>query len=444
MLIKTISKKAFTSTFVFLIVLIVFSLGADFCFLGRNTIDKEGMKGWGGGRPDFRVYWSSSRDLYRQSIAPVKSPARREILKKKRPVYDKKKAFYHFRYSPLIALAFVPIGRMNYPSKALLLWLALVNIAYLSAVFILFSRLFRDFDITDIERSIIRWVVFLGTARYYLMILGQGQIDTLIALFLVLFLLAYLDGREILCGIILAFILQMKLLFFPALVYFMIRGKFRIIVSTLISFVIFLFLPAFILGFKETVALLKDWGEILSVSVTSQLMNFKNQSIAYGVSVLLFKNSYIKDNIEPKNLVYPLSVFFMTVSYVLLAWLRKHIRNLNEIRNRYVEVAALIVISVLFAPTSWEAYFINLIVPLGVTMLFIFKTRNKTLPYTVLGVYFFLSCAIGTDITKYIPVVRSLRFINISIGTVFLAIAMIYSYVSLEERGIEEEENEKN
>jgi len=43
--------------------------------------------------------------------------------------------------------------------------------------------------------------------------------------------------------------------------------------------------------------------------------------------------------------------------------------------------------------------------------------------------YFILSCAIGTDLTKYIPGVNSFRFINISLGTIFLLFAMIYSYI---------------
>jgi len=421
-------RKAFTNLYVFLIAFAIISLSADICFLGRNTSGEPGMEGWEG-MPDFKVFWVSARNLdYRMSPA-AQDPSVKSTLQRKYPVYDKNERFYHFRYSPFMALALIPIGRITYPAMALFLWSIFCNIIFLSAVLLLTRRLSRDFNAPDTHRYIILWGAFLATARYYLMILGQGQTDALVAFLFVVFLLAYLDKKEILCGVILALILQMKLLFLPLLLYFLVRGRIKLLTSTIVSFFALLFLPACFIGLSETMALLKNWMDILSMTVTSQLLNLKNQSIAYGISVLLLKNSYIKENVRPEYLIYPLSGLFTLFSYMAILWFRRSARNTNEIKHDYIEISMLLIVSLLFAPTSWEAYYVNLIIPLAITILFTLRSRKRGLLCAAMGMYFILSCAIGTDLTKYIPGVNSFRFINISLGTIFLLFAMIYSYI---------------
>ncbi|MFH1877809.1 MAG: glycosyltransferase family 87 protein [Candidatus Omnitrophota bacterium] len=422
-------KRVFSGAFLFLTAVIFISLAADLCFLSRNTAWKQGIDGWEG-MPDFKVYWACSRNFAERSVFLAGKDERRE--KKGRfeyaPVYDKNEEFYHFRYSPLAALVMVPFAKIDYPAVSLLLWSLSVNIAFICALFILTRRLSRDFGVTETRKYVIMWVTFLGTARYYLMIIGQGQTDAFVTLFFVLFLMAYLDGRHILCGFLIAVILQVKLLFLPMLVYFIFRGKFRIVISGAVFFLLFLFLPSCVIGIRENIVLLGEWKDILKISVTSQLMNFKNQSVAYGISVLLLKNGWIRGHLTPEKLIYPLSAFFTLLSYGALILYGKISSRSRQPGYGYVEVSFLLIMCLLFAPTSWEAYYSALIIPAAFTVLLILKNPGHVFPYAAAAFYFFFSCAIGTDITKYIPGVNSARFINISLGTVFLAAAMASAY----------------
>ncbi|GAF89246.1 unnamed protein product, partial [marine sediment metagenome] len=103
----------------------------------------------------------------------------------------------------------------------------------------------------------------------YLMNLSLGQTDVVITLLFVLFLIAYAGNKEILCGVLLALILQFKLSFLPILLYFLFTGRITLIVSTGIGFALFLFIPSYMIGFEKNLLLLKDWVDILGFSVPS-------------------------------------------------------------------------------------------------------------------------------------------------------------------------------
>jgi len=258
------------------------------------------------------------------------------------------------------------------------------------------------------------------------MIIGQGQTDAFVALLLVLFLISYSKNKEILCGIILAFILQIKLFFLPCLFYFLLRGKIKLIFSTVVSFVVLLFMPILIIGPERTITLVKTWLDMLGVSVPSQLVNFKNQSISYGIFSVLSKIT----NVSAKPTICAISTSFTIIAYTGLFILRKKLEKLGANIQNYYDVSVVILISILLSPISWEAYYICLIIPIGLTLYLVLQQDKKKLMFSCLSVYFVLSCMVGTDLTKFIPGVNSFRFINISLGTLALAYVLFYSLFS--------------
>ena len=322
----------------------------------------------------------------------------------------------------------IPFGKIPYP-KAALFWWSLLSTLALLAAFLLIRRLIsRDFILSDTKRSIVLWGTSLATLRYYLMILGQGQTDAIIAFFWVLFLVAYLKNNEIACGIVIALILQIKPFFLPVLLYFLLRGKIKLIISAVVAFAGFLLLPCLAIGWDATITLLGEWKGILSMSIPSQLFNFKNQSISSVTGSIFLKNNAIKEIITPQNLIYSISALMTLCAYAMVIWISKISRVKNEKKYKYFEVSALIMASLVFSPIAWEAYFVNLLVPLAFTALLVLQSKKRNILYAALAVYFVLSCVVGTDITKFIPGVNSFHFINISLGTISLALAMIYSY----------------
>lgn len=400
----------------FLTVFILTSAVADVYYSRRVQQKEPGFEGWIC-YCDFLVFWIAGHNLNYHLLYS-------DISEGQYPVYNKNEKFYYFRYSPFAAFLMIPFGRMMHPAPALIIWQIILNILFLSSLLLIGKELY----LTRLKSILIISGTFLITLRFYLLNIFHGQTDILMVFLFVLFLMAYVRNKEFFCGIILGFILQFKLSFLPVLVYFLFIGKKRILLSTIISFVALVFVPASALGFKKILLLLWDWGEILNLSISSQLLNYKNQSLVYTIGCFFADNSDI--NIE--RLFYVLSTGLTLLAYAFLLRFRKLLTlpATDEKTFKYLEISLLILISLVFSPTTWEAHYINLTIPLSIVIFFTIQTsikKRKNL-YAALGAFIFFGCIFGTDLTAFIPGLNSLRFQNIAVGTVFLAFALIRSY----------------
>ncbi|MDD5634099.1 MAG: glycosyltransferase 87 family protein, partial [Candidatus Omnitrophica bacterium] len=313
------------------------------------------------------------------------------------------------------------------PHTALFVWSALIIFVFLFTLLLFVRHMQKTFGLNNTQKCVILWVAFFGTLRYFLTIVGQGQTDAFAALLLVLFFLNYLKKRYLLCGILFAVLLQFKLFFLPLLVYFFMKKEFKLILSSVLAALFLALSPAIILGLPKTLFLTKSWFEILNMSVPSQLLNFKNQSIPYGLFILLSKISIIKNISCAQSVIYVTSTALSLLSYIgiFLAMGRDQKSN-KEIP--YLEFSLLLIASLIFSPISWEAYYVSLIIPLGITVWFILNAQSKKLLWTLVAFYFLLVWSIGTDFTKVFVFLKNTRFINISIGTVFLVAAMLLAF----------------
>ena len=414
-------SKLFSSVLPFLIAFAALSVTIDVYYLSRNTCAEPGMDGWTG-LSDFKVYWVAGRNMEKRL-----APGADEDLNGRYPVYDRNEKFFHFRYAPLAAILFVPFGKFDHPAAALLLWSLLSNLFFLAALVLLARRVQLDFKINDTAKNVILWGAAVGTLKYYFMDVAQGQTNTLVALLFVLFLISYIKDRDIACGAVFAAILQMKLMFLPMLLYFLLRRRFKLILSTAVTFAALLALPACWLGAHGALEMTKEWTGILTMSVPSQLLDYKNQSFVYAIVVQLFKIPAVQGAFSAGQLVYPMSAFFTLLVYAAALWIRRSTKRVGEARLKYIEISMLIFAALFFSPLSWGAYYLMLIIPLSITILFTMKSARKAPLYFALGAYFFLTSMYGTDITDWIPVVNTWHFIHLSLGTLFLFFAMLYS-----------------
>ena len=439
-------KKVFTSIIFFILVFTVISAIADVYYRYRLISDDSGKQVWTC-RCDFRVFWTAGYRINNYAFsapgalaggltARAVYPGYPEYEKDlegyidfdRSQVYDKSEPFYHFRYSPLAAFFMIPFSMIAYPVNALTVWLILLNISLLAALLLLTRQIYLDFNISRNVRYLILWSAFIVSLKFYFMNISNGQSDVIIALLFVLFLMAYTQGREIICGIILAFIAQFKPQFIPILLYFLLSGKKKLVLSALLGFLAFLFAPAVLIGFGKTMVLLKDWKEILSLSISSQLLNYKNQSITYFIGKSLLGISALKASVQIDRLFYIISAILTTSAYIALLLFRKLSKAAEDKKFRYLEISVLIIITLLFSPLVWVANFICLIIPAGVMALFLSTSRNKMPLYIALTGFFMLSVIMGTDLTNFIPFINDMHFINISTGGLFLIYALVYSY----------------
>ncbi|MCK4463180.1 MAG: DUF2029 domain-containing protein [Candidatus Omnitrophica bacterium] len=440
-------KKLAINIFIFLIVFIIITIIADLYYYNR-VIQKDSANKNQICYSDFRVLWFAAYNLRHHILKVWNQPKGRptfrpfwfldsKLRKQAYPiartgeytVYKNDKKYYHYRYTPFVAFFMMPLGKISHQGHALLIWYIILNIAFLSTLLLMRKQINTDFGLNREHRYLILWSSFLVSLRFYLMNISLGQTDIIVAFLFVLFLMAYVRNKEILCGILFALILQFKLFFLPMLAYFLFIGKRKLILSTIIGFVCFLFIPAYMIGIEKLMLLLRDWIEILSISISSQILNAKNQSIVYAMSNLLLKTDCIKNFFtSPKYLFYFLSMGLLLFSYAIMARFRKSVKSDNEKKYKYLELPILIITSLLFSPIAWEAHFITLIIPLGAAIFFTVTSVKRGVLYSVLGVFFILSCVVGTDLTKFIPCINELNFMNIAVGALFLAFAVIYGY----------------
>ncbi|MFA6636456.1 MAG: glycosyltransferase family 87 protein [Candidatus Omnitrophota bacterium] len=413
----TVLKKIFGSLPVFLAVFIIISMAADISFLSRKTTSQAEESGWRG-MPDFKVFWQAG------NVAVRKIFGKMEASGKERPLYDKEEPFYHFRYSPITAVAMAPFGAILYPRVSMMIWLILGNMVFLAALLMLAGYVKQKFFLDDISRALMLWVMFLGTLRYYLVVISQGQTDGLVAFLLVLLLISDMKGKDILSGILFACMLQIKPFFLLLGVYFLARKKYGALLSSGIFLFILVLMPSFFLGFSQTFELTKEWIHMVRMSVPSQVLNYKNQSLAYGAVVVLRRIAGTGKIVQPEGLVMFLSGVFSAIALSIFFFSLKFLKRRYKDLSGYVAISMAAAIPVLFSPISWEAYYMFLIIPLAlVTAVGIISRNMKKLGFYLAG-YFILTLSVGTDITKFIPFLNGFRYINVSIGTVFLLFGM--------------------
>ncbi len=444
-------KKIFTSILFFILVFTIISAIADVYYRHRVTPKEPGKQNWTG-QCDFRVYWTAGYKLINYAFSDPGTLAGRLAFGIIRPndaeyekeleyyighdrtrVYDMSEPRYHYRYSPLAAFFMIPFSMIAYPIHALTVWLIMLNISLLAALLLLIRQIHSDFHISRDVRYMILWSAFIVSLRFYLLNIDLGQFDVFIALFFVLFLMAYIRGREIVCGIILALIAQFKPQFILILPYFLLSGKKKLVLSALLSFTAFLFAPAALIGFEKTASLLKDCKEALSLSIQSQILDPKNQSITYFVGKSILGISALKASIRADRLFYALSAILTMSAYIPLLLLKRSLKREEDKKFKYLEIALLIIITLLFSPQVWIAQFICIIIPAGITALFLSTSRKKGYIYAALAGFFVLSVIVGTDLTKFTPAIKNMRFINISIGVLFLTYALVESYKQQEQ-----------
>lgn len=440
-------KKVFYNIYVFLAAFLILSVAADIYYYNR-VIEKDAYPKGQICYSDFRVFWQAAHNMRYHIVyvsdnlkgeftfkplwflspvyrANVMVTARDDIGHLEFRVYNKEEPFYHFRYSPFIAYAMIPLGRIKTPGDALIVWYILLNAVLCLALFVLVKLLCADFGLSAEQGLAILWFTSAAALRFYLVNISLGQTDILVLSILVIFLAAYVRRYFAVCGVMLALVLQLKPFFLPVLIYFLVSGRAKIVLSTLLCLAAFLVIPSHYVGMAKALSLIKDWVEIVSISVPSQVLNAKNQSFVFFIGNIIARFRGAGGGVK---LAYFLGGTLTLCVYTLLYLTKRNLRGRDETGFAYLEISILIVTSVVFSPLVWEAHFIALSIPFAAVFAFMKNSADRILIYAALSLFFILSCVAGTDLTKFIPHMNNAKFINIALGALFLSAGLIYSY----------------
>lgn len=178
--------------------------------------------------------------------------------------------FYRYKYSPTAALYFVPLGVLPLYLAKVIYWILLSAVVCLG--FHLSSCLARP-DIRAEKPARQNNVVLISALIMGVCIereLHLGQVNQLLLVSYLFFILLLRAEREILASLILSagiFLKPFGLLFLP---YLLVKGKFRAVLFFLIFVVLLGFLPVLFVGFDNLQGQLSDWFAELRIELSGK------------------------------------------------------------------------------------------------------------------------------------------------------------------------------
>jgi hypothetical protein len=272
-------------------------------------------------------------------------------------LYQKKDGHYMFKYLPSSALFYIPLSflRLNV-AKAI--W-------YILVVFSIFSLVYISYRILPPRTGKPYYLLVftpLILVRYFLREIQLGQINAVVGmvlLFMVWFLISEKDKKlsrsEIWAGVLWGLALSLKphsLIFLP---YFLIKKKWKALMSGLGFLSLALFITSLFYGFQGYTAVLKEWIATLSRSTPGLFTSQDNISF-----VALFMKWTGERN---------LALVLAGAAVILLAFLMLAVvlRGRGLDRAPVLECSVLLILIPLVSPLGWD--YTLLVSALGVMIL---------------------------------------------------------------------------
>ncbi len=400
--------------FIFLLAFLLASFLIDIYYLNKVSI-KSSNPPWEISYSDFKVFHDTANGFYFRYPG---SGGYGPVDIRYGPIYDFQKDFYHFRYSPFAVFLFLPFARIP-AGIALLIWSFIANILFLCSILFLRYIFDKSHTISRNLKIAFSFIVSFLVLRPYLNVIALGQTDIFIAFLLVLVLLFYLNGMQLIGGITFALILHFKPFFFPILLYFALSGKWRLSLATVIAFPAFLAIPMIRPGYRqEFFLLIHAWMQMMGHSVSSQLINPKNESFLY----MILKSAKVAGN---TNIVYLTSGVLQLLFIAALLWWSKKIDSKKKYAFSTLEISYLIISILLCSPLVWKAALIYTVIPCAFIIYnYAYGIKNRISIFS-LAAFFILTSILNPDILKYVPIagIENLKFIPL--GLLFLLASLL-------------------
>jgi len=246
-----------------------------------------------------------------------------------------------FKYAPVSALIYAPLALLPYES-AKIIWYVL-ELCLLFAVFwisykLLPSRLKGPWFILGLSFLVL--LKFIGRE------IELGQVNILIIFVLTMMLATVVKKKDMTAGVLWGISLFVKpyaLVFLP---YFILKKRFKFIVTGLVILIAGLALPVLTFGFKGNLLVLKEWAFTLSKSTPGQ--------IAAGDTASLYAFLW---KILPGHPAFWTRILWLVIGLavaVVFLWMigegRKRALKMPEI----LEAAFLMILIPLFSPLGWN------------------------------------------------------------------------------------------
>ncbi|MFZ2052879.1 MAG: glycosyltransferase family 87 protein, partial [Candidatus Aminicenantales bacterium] len=257
-------------------------------------------------------------------------------------LYREADGHLQYKYSPASALFFAPLALLPY-GAAKAIWYIL-ELAFLAGIF-QFS--YRVLPIPEKRAAPILAWTFLIELKFLAREIELGQVNLFILFLLTSMLYLLLRKKESSAGFLWGSSLFFKpyaLVFLP---YFLIKRKFRPLVTGLAVVLLGLMLPAVFCGFRGNLAVLLEWPATLLKSTSGLLASFDNASL-YGFLLKTF-SFFSKQTAGAVFLT-----IFLALALAVLWMIKKGQEQAAQQSPEVLESAFLLILIPLFSPLGWN------------------------------------------------------------------------------------------
>ena len=331
-----------------------------------------------------------------------------------------------YKYSPFALLLFSPLALLPFEIAKVIYYL-IVSGAIISIFFLLRNGLKKYFpQFISISEKQWPWLVIAIICMvHFLRELHLGNVNALILLALLISIYFIVSEKPIRGGILLGFILLVKPHFVLLLILLALRKKFKVLVSSILIFIIGLFLPAILVGLSSNFDLLVSW---------------KNTMIEHNVSLTNHPDtlfSWIYRFFDPnagKAVMIIILGLIGVFGLLLIFWNKKKEQSSNEkgISNFIFESCLIIALIPNLTLTDSEHFLFAL--PL-ISLLFCSLIVSKNVVFKVVAILSFVMYggnwhdAVGSKISDWLSVTGIL-----GMGNFLIILLFVFYYIYLQNR----------
>lgn len=224
-------------------------------------------------------------------------------------------------------------------------------------------------------------VIFLS-CRFIIVDLGFVQLTTFLLWSTLQSLKYFRNGKTLKGAALLALAINIKLLPLPFLLYLLYRKNFKAVLLTCICFVVYLLLPAIVIGWDRNVQLLREWAGIINPSNKqwnveaedgpSSLVALVPVYLTNTNGVLSFKRNFVNLDLHTVTLILNIvRLFFASLTLVFLRSLP--FKKINNSIKEYWEICYVFLMVPLLYPHQ-QVYAYVYIIPVFIYLVWYFVT----------------------------------------------------------------------
>jgi len=298
----------------------------------------------------FIAFLTSIYLVKEMAFGTAKSPAFRLL--------DIAPLLFIFRY--LVLVNFIPLNTGDWPFFVRILDLGLL---YAVAPLYLLGLFFTRAERQDGNLTVIMPVVILFIFKSLILNVNRAQVNIVVLLLMLFFSYYLIRKKDIMAGLYLGVATVIKLVPVIFIIYLVIKKRFKALLSFAVTFFIFLFIPSFKWGITGNTALLHDWKGVLGMTLPSEYLQHKNQSMMAMISRFFSENSELALLRLDQNFLTGI-VFFIYACFALFliyCIMKKGKKPVNE--QTLFDLSLFFAAMTILSPVGTKTTFVYLFLP---------------------------------------------------------------------------------